>query len=71
MPKVFIPQAGRSLEVNNGQTILLAALAAGIPYPHGCKSGRCGSCKSRLVSGEVDLLPTRRSRSLRRSGRTD
>ena len=57
MPKVVIPQAGRSLEVNDGQTILLAALAAGIPYPHGCKSGRCGSCKSRLVSGEVDLLP--------------
>ncbi len=57
MPKVFIPQAGRSLEVNGAQTILLAALAAGIPYPHGCKSGRCGSCKSRLVSGEVDLLP--------------
>jgi CDP-4-dehydro-6-deoxyglucose reductase len=57
MPKVFIPQTGRSLEVNGGQTILLAALAAGIPYPHGCKSGRCGSCKSRLVSGEVDLLP--------------
>lgn len=57
MPKVFIPQAGRSLDVNTGQTILLAALAAGIPYPHGCKSGRCGSCKSRLVSGEVNLLP--------------
>ena len=57
MPKVFIPQAGRSLDVNAGQTILLAALAAGIPYPHGCKSGRCGSCKTRLVSGEVNLLP--------------
>ena len=57
MPRVFIPQAGRSLAVDNGQTILLAALAAGIPYPHGCKSGRCGSCKSRLVSGEVGLLP--------------
>lgn len=57
MPKVSIPQAGRSLEVHDGQAILLAALAAGIPYPHGCKSGRCGSCKSRLVSGEVDLLP--------------
>lgn len=57
MPRVFIPQAGRSLAVDNGQTILLAALAAGVPYPHGCKSGRCGSCKSRLVSGEVDLLP--------------
>lgn len=57
MTKVFIPQAGRSLTLNDGETVLLAALAAGIPYPHGCKSGRCGSCKSRLVSGEVNLLP--------------
>ena len=57
MLKVFIPQAGRSLDVKSGQTILLAALGAGIAYPHGCKSGRCGSCKSRLISGEVDLLP--------------
>lgn len=57
MNTVSIPQAGRSLKVQEDQTILLAALAAGIPYPHGCKSGRCGSCKSRLVDGEVDLLP--------------
>lgn len=57
MNTVSIPQAGRNLQVQQGQTILLAALAAGIPYPHGCKSGRCGSCKSRLVDGEVDLLP--------------
>lgn len=53
---VDIRQARTSLEVQDGQTILDAALAAGIPYPHGCKSGRCGSCKSRLVEGEVDLL---------------
>lgn len=51
-----VPQAGRSIVVPPGVTILEAALAAGIAYPHGCRSGRCGSCKSRLVSGAVDLL---------------
>jgi len=53
---VDIRQARSSLEVQDGQTILDVALAAGIPYPHGCKSGRCGSCKSRLIEGEVELL---------------
>jgi naphthalene 1,2-dioxygenase ferredoxin reductase component len=33
--------------------ILEAALDAGVPYPHGCGSGECGSCKSQLIDGEV------------------
>jgi ferredoxin-NAD(P)+ reductase (naphthalene dioxygenase ferredoxin-specific) len=53
---VAIRQAGCNIAVPKGGTILEAALAEGIAYPHGCRSGRCGSCKSRLVSGEVDLL---------------
>jgi len=53
--RVDLPQAGASIEVAPGQTILEAALASGIAYPHGCRSGRCGSCKSRLNSGEVAL----------------
>lgn len=53
---VEIRQAGLAIAVPEGRTILEVALAEGIPYPHGCRSGRCGSCKSRLVSGEVDLL---------------
>lgn len=52
-----ILQAGRAIEVPVGGTILDAALQENIAYPHGCRSGRCGSCKSRLVSGEVSLLP--------------
>lgn len=56
MKYVHIRQAGRTLEVTPGQTILEAALADGIAYPHGCRSGRCGTCKSRLVSGRADLL---------------
>jgi CDP-4-dehydro-6-deoxyglucose reductase, E3 len=34
--------------------VLAAALAAGIPLPHSCREGRCASCKSRLVSGEIE-----------------
>jgi CDP-4-dehydro-6-deoxyglucose reductase/ferredoxin-NAD(P)+ reductase (naphthalene dioxygenase ferredoxin-specific) len=50
-------RACRTIEVPDGRTLLDAALSEGIAYPHGCRSGRCGSCKSRLVSGEVELLP--------------
>ncbi len=45
------------LSVEMGQTILEAALAAGLPYPHGCRSGNCGACKSELVSGEIEMSP--------------
>ncbi|EIU1655445.1 MULTISPECIES: 2Fe-2S iron-sulfur cluster-binding protein [Pseudomonadota] len=54
---LFIRQAPAVLEVADGQTLLEAALAQDVPYPHGCRAGRCGACKSRLVAGEVDLLP--------------
>jgi CDP-4-dehydro-6-deoxyglucose reductase/ferredoxin-NAD(P)+ reductase (naphthalene dioxygenase ferredoxin-specific) len=59
-PRSFLahlPVAGRTIHVGPDQTILAAALAAGVDYPHGCRSGRCGSCKSRLASGSVTLLP--------------
>ena len=53
--KVRIVQAGRTLEVPTGTTILQAALDAGIGYPFGCQSGNCGACKSHLVRGEVAM----------------
>jgi CDP-4-dehydro-6-deoxyglucose reductase/ferredoxin-NAD(P)+ reductase (naphthalene dioxygenase ferredoxin-specific) len=37
--------------------VLEAALAQGVPYPHGCRSGNCGACKSRLLGGEIELMP--------------
>lgn len=57
MSKVHLPQIGRTIHVEAGHTVLGAALQVGIRYPHGCRSGRCGSCKSRLIAGAVDLLP--------------
>jgi naphthalene 1,2-dioxygenase ferredoxin reductase component len=54
---VQIATAGQTVTVEDGDTILDAAMAAGIAYPHSCRAGRCGACKSRLVEGEVELLP--------------
>lgn len=56
MKQIEIRQAARTVAVADGATILQAALAEGIDYPHGCRSGRCGSCKTRLISGEVKML---------------
>ncbi len=54
---VTIEQAAVPITVEIGQTILEAAIGVGIPYPHGCRSGNCGACKSRLISGEVEMSP--------------
>ena len=53
--KVTIRHADRILEVAPGTTILEAALDAGIAYPHGCRSGNCGACKSHLLGGDVEM----------------
>lgn len=54
---VQITTAGKAITVEDGDTLLDAAMAAGIDYPHSCRAGRCGACKSRLVEGEVEMLP--------------
>ena len=37
-----------------GETILAAALRANLILPYGCRDGACGSCKSRLLQGDVE-----------------
>ncbi len=41
------------------ETLLQAALAAGIDAPHSCTEGRCGTCMSLLRNGEVSMASTR------------
>ncbi len=48
--KVTIQNSGEAFEVRKG-TILDAALKAGTVMPHECRTGTCGTCKCRLVSG--------------------
>ena len=54
MPKLTIRQW--PLPIDTGKsTILDAALDNGVPFPHGCRTGECGTCKCLLLSGEVNM----------------
>jgi CDP-4-dehydro-6-deoxyglucose reductase len=51
--EVRITPHGRSVRVNAEQSILDAALDAGLNLPHSCKSGHCSSCRARLLTGHI------------------
>jgi CDP-4-dehydro-6-deoxyglucose reductase len=51
--RVTVQPAQRLFEVERDETILAAAIRAGIGLPYGCRDGACGSCKSRLLEGRV------------------
>jgi len=53
MKKVTIQSSGQAFEVSPSQTVLEGAIAAGINIPYGCRNGACGSCKGKVVSGNV------------------
>jgi phenol/toluene 2-monooxygenase (NADH) P5/A5 len=53
--EVTIEPLGQTIEVEEGQTILDAALRAGIWLPHACCHGLCATCKVQVTEGEVDL----------------
>ncbi|PWB41071.1 MAG: CDP-6-deoxy-delta-3,4-glucoseen reductase [Rhodocyclales bacterium] len=52
--RITIEPSGHQFDVESGNTLLRAALEAGIHLPYGCRNGACGACKGRVVSGEVD-----------------
>ena len=49
-----IDPLGATIEVEEGQTVLDAALRQGIYIPHACGHGLCGTCKVQVSAGEVD-----------------
>ena len=54
MHSIILQPSGLQFSVEEGETVLAAALRQGFVLPYGCKSGACGSCKGRIVSGTVD-----------------
>lgn len=54
--KVTIEGVDTPIESDGKETILTAALKAGVRYPNNCRVGGCGACKCRLVSGKVKEL---------------
>ena len=54
MSTVTVQPSGQQFEVQEGESVLTAALRQGLILPYGCKNGACGSCKGKIVSGTVD-----------------
>lgn len=51
--EVRLVPSDRSYIVDNDSTVLESALKAGISLPYSCRSGSCGTCRCRVMSGEV------------------
>ncbi len=54
---ITLKPSDRSFKNEAGLTLLASALEAGIALPYGCKDGACGSCKCKLIEGEVSHGP--------------
>jgi CDP-4-dehydro-6-deoxyglucose reductase len=50
---VTITPSGHEFFVEGGDSLLEAALRAGLALDYGCSIGNCGQCKARIVAGEI------------------
>jgi ferredoxin-NADP reductase len=48
-------RSGKTASVLEGQSLLQAAADAGVDIPSACRQGQCGTCKTRLLAGEVRM----------------
>lgn len=52
---IQLQKMGQSFSCRADQTILQAATAAGLRLPSSCSSGICGTCKTKKISGQVEM----------------
>ncbi|OHC62394.1 MAG: CDP-6-deoxy-delta-3,4-glucoseen reductase [Rhodocyclales bacterium GWA2_65_19] len=52
--RVSIQPSGHSFTTDGSDSILEAALEAGLTLPYGCRNGACGACKGKVIEGLVD-----------------
>lgn len=52
---VTIEPIGEQIEVEDGQTILAAALRQGVWLPFACGHGTCATCKVQVLEGDVEI----------------
>lgn len=57
MYSLTLDGSGTTVQGRAGQSVLDAFLASGVAMPYNCRSGECGECVARLVSGQVHELP--------------
>jgi len=47
--------SGKTCSLRQGQTLLEVAEENGVNIPFGCRQGQCGTCKTRLLAGNVTM----------------
>jgi ferredoxin len=52
---VEFARSGKSVPVLDGQSLLETAAGAGVVIPSACRQGRCGTCKTKLLAGDVHM----------------
>jgi CDP-4-dehydro-6-deoxyglucose reductase len=58
--RVTVQPSGHQFSVQAEETLLAAAIRQSVGLPYGCQDGACGSCKCKLLQGEVTLAPYQR-----------
>jgi ferredoxin-NADP reductase len=53
--KVEFSKQKRTIDISSNESVLGAAKRAGVRLPSSCSNGLCGTCKSKLTSGSVDM----------------
>ncbi|KLU25442.1 ferredoxin oxidoreductase [Caballeronia mineralivorans PML1(12)] len=53
--KVSFAKSNREIECGSAQHVLDAAKKSGVRLPASCTQGMCGTCKVKLLSGEVEM----------------
>ena len=51
--QITVEPSGHQFSCEADETVLSAAIRAGVGLPYSCKSGACSSCKGKVVSGSV------------------
>jgi len=52
---VKLSRSSRTFVINASETVLSAARKAGVAIPSSCSQGVCGTCKTRLLEGSVEM----------------
>ena len=52
---INIEPSGHAFTVEENESLLDAGLRHGIEFAYGCCAGVCGTCRARVLSGELKL----------------
>jgi ferredoxin-NADP reductase len=52
---VEFARSGKAITAAENESLLAVATAAGVDIPSACRQGQCGTCKTRLLDGRVEM----------------